>query len=116
MKKTILGLAIIVGFGIMDSALSASFCLDVLSACNDFKITYAHAEGNAIDAHGYEYGCGATDRQISGTITVDGSNVNVGITGVANGAQVMQRNFLISKTTGRIPITTIAMVTTTKII
>jgi len=78
MKK--LGLSVALACAVVLAAFSASLaagiCLDG-TACNDFYFSVSSQAG-VYDAHGYEYGCGYSDRLAFGALRVAGGVAYVG--------------------------------------
>jgi hypothetical protein len=72
-----------------------TICIDVAGLCNDFKLMYPDIEGEIVEIHGYEYGCGYDNRSVVGTAKLGGGTINIGITGTANGNMLAQWDFVL---------------------
>ncbi len=81
MKK--FGLSFVLALAVVFSIYSVSWaglCLDDAIYCNDDFVTMSKSEG-VYSLHGYEAGCGYSDRLMDGSMILAGGYAYIGLTG-----------------------------------
>jgi len=83
MRTRIILLVCVFAVCLMAGSIHAgTICIDEIGNCNDVKLTYTDQEGSIIEGYGYEYGCGAVDRFLSGSIHIVGNTAHIGLSGM----------------------------------
>jgi hypothetical protein len=61
-------------------AAGGVFCLGTVGHCNDVKFAYQYVGDSIFSLNGYEYGCGADERLVYGTMRVEDGTLYIGYT------------------------------------
>ena len=83
MKKIVIciALAFVLVMGLSSTSMAAALRLDASEWCNDYYLGIAKAATNVYDCHGYEYGCGYSNRLVDGVFYVTGGYGYFGLVG-----------------------------------
>lgn len=79
MKKRLLlvFLALVFVGAYAHNAAAATICIDIVGSCNDVRLVYSSVGPGMYEVSGFEYGCGAPERALDGSLRIDGQTAYI---------------------------------------